>query len=129
MQPETISLAEDPRFEIRESTILGAGKGLFARMALPVGDRLEVLGPRIVADSLEDRCTSYADTHKFRIGNLLIVPFGLAGIANHSIHPNLKKCILGDRVYLETLGPVAAGEELFSEYVPKARMFFEDIEP
>ncbi len=126
MQPDTIQIAEDQRFEVRDSTIVGAGKGLFARIELTGGARLEVFGPRIVADSLEDRCTSFADTHKFRLGNLLIVPFGLAGMANHSNNPNLKKCILGDRVYLETLRPIVAGEELFLAYVPRARIYFED---
>ncbi|MEI6325178.1 MAG: hypothetical protein WCO91_07005, partial [Gemmataceae bacterium] len=94
MRPETIRLAEDQRFEIRASTIIGAGKGLFARIELPAGDKLEVFGPRIAADSVEDTCTSFADTHKFRLGDQLIVPFGLAGMANHSTHPNVGKCIL-----------------------------------
>lgn len=129
MRPEMIRLAEDQRFEIRASTIIGAGKGLFARIELPAGDKLEVFGPRIAADSVEDTCTSFADTHKFRLGDQLIVPFGLAGMANHSTHPNVGKCILGDRVYLEMLRPILAGEELFLEYVPRARIFFEKCVP
>jgi hypothetical protein len=106
----------DGRFELRGSTIPGAGLGVFARVALPAGATLEVVGVQVRRESVSDRCTHFADHHKFRIGDRLLIPFGFGGLVNHSAAPNLEKVIDGERVYLRTLRPVAAGEELFFRY-------------
>ena len=46
-------LAEtDPRFYVADSTLPGAGRGLFARVALAEGDRLEAVGVLIERDSV-----------------------------------------------------------------------------
>ena len=109
----------DSRFSVAPSSIPGAGRGLFARVALRQGDRLAVIGVRVRRDSVADRCTAYADAYKIRVGDDLLIPCGLAAMVNHSTQPNLTKVIEGDAVFLELLRDVDAGEELcfcYSEY-------------
>jgi hypothetical protein len=107
---------DDPRFLIDRSTIPGAGNGLFTKEPLAEGDRLEVLGVLVPADSPSDACTSYANRHKFRVRELLLIPLGYGGIVNYSGSPNMKKVIEGHRVYLQALRPIDRGEELFFKY-------------
>lgn len=111
----------DDRFELRPSTVPGAGLGVFARTELPAGAALEVIGVLVRRESVSDRCTHYADHHKFRVGEKLLIPVGYGGLVNHSAEPNLEKVIDGERVLLRTLRPVAAGEELFFRYPDAAR--------
>jgi hypothetical protein len=117
--PAAVVNETDERFYVAASTIPGAGSGLFARIPLSAGARLEVIGVLVLADSVSDRCTTYADTHKFRVGHRLLIPLGYGGMVNHSLTPNLEKVIEGDHVFLQAMRGVAAGEELFfcySEY-------------
>jgi len=106
----------DDRFELRLSTIPGAGLGVFARVDLPAGAMLEVIGVLIGRESVSDRCTHFADHHKFRIGDKLLIPAGFGGLVNHSRTPNLEKVIEGDRIFLRAVRVLTAGEELFFEY-------------
>ncbi len=110
----------DDRFVLRPSAIPGAGMGVFARVELPAGTKLDVLGIRVKRDSLSDRCTHFADHHKFRIGDELLIPLGLGGLVNHSTDPNLEKVIDGVRVYFAAKRPIAAGEELYFRYPDSA---------
>jgi hypothetical protein len=114
----------DGRFYVDASTIPEAGNGLFAKVPLAQGERLEVIGVLLQPDSLTDRCTHYADQHKFRAGDYLLIPMGFGGMANHSSTPNLVKVVEGDRVYLQTLRDVPAGEELFFTYSDYAQERF-----
>ena len=111
----------DERFYVDHSTIPGAGRGLFAGVALRAGDRLAVVGVRLRRDSLSDRCTSYADEYKFRAGDFVLIPCGLASMANHSAAPNLVKVIEGQDVFLQLLRDVPAGDELCFTYSAYAR--------
>ncbi|QJW95644.1 hypothetical protein FTUN_3198 [Frigoriglobus tundricola] len=112
----------DSRFEVRPSGVPGAGAGLFARVDLPAGAELEVVGVLVERDSPPDFCSHFADCHKFRVGEKwLLVPLGFGGMVNHSDAPNTTHHVRGDRVFLRTLRPVAAGEELFLCYAPAAR--------
>jgi hypothetical protein len=110
----------DTRFFIASSGIPGAGQGLYARVPLAAGDELRVIGVLVAADSTSDRCTSYADEYKFRVGDKLLIPVGYGGMVNHSAEaPNMQKVVVGDVVILRTLRPITAGEELsfcYSEY-------------
>ena len=110
----------DDRFELRVSTISDAGLGVFARVPLPAGATLEVIGLLVDRNSLSDRCTHFADHHKFRVGEKLLIPAGFGGLVNHSSEPNLEKVIEGDRVFLRTVRPIAAGEELVFRYPDSA---------
>ena len=114
----------DSRFSVAPSSIPGAGRGLFARVALRQGDRLAVIGVRVRRDSVADRCTAYADAYKIRVGDDLLIPCGLAAMVNHSTQPNLTKVIEGDAVFLELLRDVDAGEELCFCYSDYARERF-----
>lgn len=107
---------DDTRFRVDRSKVPGAGHGLFASEALAPGTRLEVIGPLIRADTPSDRCTSYADQYKFRVGDFLLIPLGHAAMVNSSETPNMRKVIEDGRVYLEALRPIESGEELFFSY-------------
>ena len=114
----------DQRFSVGPSTVPGAGLGLFARVRLRAGDRLAVIGVLVRRHSLADQCTGYADQYKYRAGDCVLIPCGVAAMANHSSHPNLEKVIEGEAVFLELLRDVDAGEELFLAYSEYARERF-----
>lgn len=114
----------DERFCAAPSTVRGAGDGLFARVPLRAGDRLAVIGAVVRRDSVSDRCTAYADAYKFRAGDLLVIPCGIAALANHSPTPNLEKVVEGGAVFLQLLRDVDAGEELCFAYSEYARERF-----
>lgn len=111
----------DERFYAAPSTIPGAGRGLFARVPLQAGDQLVVLGVLVPRDSASDRYTDFADEYKFRVGDCLLIPCGIAAIANHSSQPNLTKVVHGEAVFLELMRDVDAGEELCFAYSEYAR--------
>jgi hypothetical protein len=115
----------DKRVYIAPSTLPGAGKGLFAKVAFAKGESLEVIGVLVPSKSITDRCTYYADTYKFRAGRYLLIPTGYGGIANHSSLPNMKKVVKGLRVYLRALRRIDKDEELlyiYSRYAQKQFM-------
>jgi hypothetical protein len=111
----------DSRFYAAPSTIPGAGQGLFARVPLPAGERLTVLGVLVMRGSPSDRYTAFADEYKLRVGDYLLIPCGLAAMANHSSQPNLTKVVDGDALFLELTRAVEAGEELCFAYSEYAR--------
>ncbi len=107
----------DSRFELKPSTIPGAGLGVFARVDLAPGDELEIVGILVPRDSVADRCTHFADGHKFQVGNdHLLIPCGFGGMVNHAHDPNMFRVVKGERVVLQVLRSIRAGEELFHRY-------------
>ncbi len=114
----------DERLYIADSTISGAGKGLFAKAPLAAGETVEVIGVLIPATSVSDECTRYADPYKFRVGDSLLIPVGYGAIANHSSAPNMEKVVEGQRVYLRALRPIRKGEELVFMYSDYAQTRF-----
>jgi hypothetical protein len=109
----------DDRFYAAPSTIAGAGQGLFARIPMKAGDRLEVIGVLVPKGSASDGYTAFADAYKLRCGDYLLIPCGIAALANHSAAPNMAKVADADAVFLELLRDVEAGEELcfgYSDY-------------
>lgn len=118
-----IAAESDPRFYLAESAIPSAGRGLFAKAPLAAGDLLRVIGVMVPADTISDDCTRFADAYKFRVGASLLIPVGFAAMVNHSARaPNMEKVVIDNTVFLRTLRPVEAGEELlfcYSEYAQK----------
>ena len=120
-------LIDEPedRFYVADSTIPDAGNGLFTRQAMRKGDRFEVIGVLVRRDSLSDKCTHFCDHHKFRIGeDLLLIPMGIGGMANHSLTPNLEKVFEGERLYLQLTEDVSADTEVFFTYAAYAQEAF-----
>ena len=94
---------------------------MFAKAPLAEGDRLQVHGVLIRADSVSDQCTAYADAYKFRVGDDLLIPLGYGAMVNHSADPNLEKVIEGEQVYLRALRPIREDEELLFCYSENAQ--------
>jgi hypothetical protein len=124
--PDAMLILDEPdnRFYSAPSTIPGAGQGLFARVALQAGDRLAAVGVLVRRGSAADTYTGFADEYKFRAGDYLLIPCGLAAMANHSAQPNATKVVEGEAVFLELLRNVDAGEELCFAYSDYARERF-----
>ncbi len=114
----------DPRLHVRKSTLHAAGRGLFAKKAMPRGEKILVQGVLIRRGSAVDRNTRYADAYKFRVGDYLLIPLGNGAMANHSSKPNLEKVVEGKTVYLRALRPIKAREELFFRYSTYAQKRF-----
>jgi len=85
---------DDDRFYIKESTIKGAGKGLFAKKKINKGEFLPITGVMVRRGGVADQCTYFFNAYKFAanvkrkgnlvdMGNYTIVPLGYAGIVNH----------------------------------------------
>ena len=120
----------ETRFYVADSTISGAGNGLFTKATMRMGDRFEVIGVLVRRDSLSDKCTHFCDHHKFRVGeDLLLIPMGIGGMANHSLTPNLAKVFEGERVFLQLTQDVAADTEVFFTYTEFAQEAFGLLEP
>jgi SET domain len=119
-------LAEsDPRFYVADSALPGARRGLFAGVPLAAGDELHVIGVVVPANTTSDECTRFADEYKIRVGDALLIPLGFGGMVNHSSQaPNMEKVLVGNAVYLRTLRPIAAGEELLFRYSEYAQTRF-----
>jgi SET domain-containing protein len=113
-------------FYIKKSTIPKAGKGLFARRAIALGEMWQVHGVTVPRNSPTNECTRYADAYKFRIRNHLLIPTGYSALINHSFKPNLKKVVKGRKLFLSALDPIRPGQELFFCYHTYAqKRFFE----
>ena len=101
----------DDRFYIKDSTIEGAGRGVFARRKISKGERLDVDGVLVERDSAADSCTAYVNAYKFAAtvvhlacggfdsGKFLILPTGFGGMVNHTNNETLQNVGI---VYLES---------------------------
>jgi uncharacterized protein len=101
------------------------GKGVFARVPIPVGVRLiEYRGKRItnaVADALypEDPEVPY-HTFLFAIDGDVVIDAGRGGNMsrwiNHSCDPNCDAVVDEGRVWIQSIRDIAPGEELTYDY-------------
>lgn len=119
-----------PRFVTRRSTI--HGKGVFARVDLAAGELLmEYRGRRITreqATALDAALTRSGHTFLFTVNDNTLIDGSVGGNSarwmNHACEPNCLAQIhvnidgdeARDRVLIETLRPVRAGEELTFDY-------------
>lgn len=122
----------DTRFYIKESTVPKAGRGLFAKERLKKGDYLEIIGMIVKENSVADDCTAYGNNYKFQANpdsmKFKVVPFGYAGIVNHSqdkhkrnveiafIGTSVKRSPWGTGVVYRFTRDIAKDEELLTDY-------------
>lgn len=123
----------DTRFYIAPSTLNHAGNGCFAKQPLKKDDWLEVIGVYVKSGGIADFCTEYGKRYKFAGSakqDAKIVPFGFAGIINHTDDPSLQNCRLehakslnkrsqhaGQTIY-RFLRDIEPNEELLGNYGP-----------
>ena len=119
-----------PRFATRRSPI--HGRGVFARVDLPAHEHLlEYRGARIGrerAAELDRELTEAGHTFLFTVNDTTLIDGSVGGNSarwmNHSCEPNCLAQVhvnidgdeSRDRVLIETLRPVRAGEELTFDY-------------
>lgn len=118
------------QLELRKSTIKGAGLGVFAKEDLLPGYIINVIGLSVSRGGIHDKCTSFANSHKFVINkNTLLIPYGFGGMVNHSDNPNMEKVVDKklDMITLITTRAIKAGEELFWKYLAKEVAKFKGV--
>ena len=76
----------DNRFYVRESTLPDAGLGLFARVKIPKGSFIEIIGVMVKRGSVADQCTRFAENYKFAASDkdYCLIPMGYGGMVNHA---------------------------------------------
>jgi hypothetical protein len=109
------------RFVVRSSGI--HGKGVFATTRIPAGTRLiEYKGRRLTEAQVDKRYANDDDPHTFlfALDDGMVIDATLGGNSarwiNHSCAPNCEAVDDGDRIYIETLRAIRAGEELSYNY-------------
>ena len=112
-----------PFFEIRPSPI--HGRGAFATRRIRKGTRLiEYTGERLTPSAADarydDDCGEPPHVLLFIVDRRTVIDAGVGGnearYVNHSCEPNCEAVTEKQRVYLEALRPIAAGEELAYDY-------------
>ena len=102
---------------IRSSAIHAAG--CYTTTAIPKGRRVaEYTGPRVTKEEADE---AYADsfiTYLFGLGNGDIVIDGhcTSMFINHSCDANCETSEIRGRVYIKSIRPIAAGEEITYDY-------------
>ena len=102
---------------IRSSAIHAAG--CYTTTAIPKGCRVaEYTGPRVTKDEADKAYADSPITYLFGLGNGDIVIDGhcTAMFINHSCDPNCETSEIRGRVYIKSLRPIAAGEEITYDY-------------
>jgi SET domain-containing protein len=109
------------RFVVRSSGI--HGKGVFATTRIPAGTRLiEYKGKRLTEAQVDKRYANDDSPHTFlfALDDGMVIDATLGGNSarwiNHSCAPNCEAVDDGDRIYIETLRAIRAGEELSYNY-------------
>jgi SET domain-containing protein len=113
-----------PPIRVRRSKIHGTG--VFATRAIPKGVRLvEYVGER-VSHAEADRRYAHKpadDNHTFlfTVDARTVIDGGRGGndarFINHSCDPNCETVVEDRRIYIETIRPIAPGEEIAYDYM------------
>ena len=106
---------------VKKSSVEGAGKGVFAKVDLPKGARVAEYTGVVCRDEdyAYDNEGDYVILFSIGKGRVIDPRKGNAGVAhfiNHSCEPNCHAFQEGDRIFIETLRRMKAGEELFYNY-------------
>jgi hypothetical protein len=122
---------DDNRFYIKESTLPNAGLGCFAKILIPKGDWLEIIGVYVKTGGIADKCTHYAKRYKFAGSPKMdakIVPMGFGGMVNHSSDSKVQNVVLeycaglskrsshSGQVIYRALRDIQPDEELIGNY-------------
>ena len=113
MPPKSAS----PRFLIRSSAIHAAG--CYTLYPITRGARInEYDGPRLSKESAVDRYADRDITYLFGFGGKgdVIDGFGTAMFLNHSCAPNCETVERNQRIFIQAIRDIAAGEELLYMY-------------
>jgi len=132
----------DHRYNVKKSTIPGAGLGLFAKVPLKKGDCLELVGAQVPIQSITDIATYYAGKYKFAATDKdptrYVIPMGYAAFVNHCQEKQNVQIVAakgrspknpnsGQIVYL-FLRDIEPDEELLGDYGPKWEETFRWLE-
>jgi len=101
----------NPDVEVRASTI--DGRGLFARRPFHAGERVLVLGGRLIDDQELAQLAPQSSLAIEEGLNLMQAGDDVARFGNHSCNPN---CWMSDEITVVTRRDVAKGEELTQDY-------------
>ena len=121
--PSKARSAKPPAFRLRRSPVHGSG--LFAARTIAKGERIiEYVGERISQKEADRRHASKdaedGHTFLFTIDARTVIDAGVGGndsrFINHSCAPNCEVYSIDKRLFVESLRPVAKGEELAYDY-------------
>ena len=106
---------------VAKSSVPGAGRGVFARKDIPGGTRVAEYTGKVCRDAeyAQEDEGDYVVLFAIGRGRVLDPRKGNASVArwiNHSCDPNCAATREGDRIFIGTLRPLRAGEELFYNY-------------
>ena len=106
---------DDGRFYIGDSGIAGAGNGLFARVSLSRGDRLEVIGVLVKPARFPTSATTTPTSISSRVEDRCCYPAGLTAAwpTTRLERPTCKRSSKATRCSWRPAGRIGAGEELF----------------
>jgi uncharacterized protein len=102
---------------IRSSSIHAAG--CYTTAPIPKGVKVvEYTGPRLSKKQADKQYENSSITYLFGVGDgtRVINGHGMAMFINHSCDPNCETEELGGRVWIMSIRPIAAGEELTYDY-------------
>jgi hypothetical protein len=113
---------KEPLFVVRDSPI--HGRGVYATRRIRKGTRIaEYLGERISHDEADDRYAAKEDdghTFLFVVNDEVCIDATYDGndarFINHSCDPNCESNIEDDRVFVDAIRTIEAGEELGYDY-------------
>lgn len=115
--------ASEPMFEVRASAI--QGRGLFARRFIAEGTRVIEYAGELISEAEGDRRYDEGamDRHLtflFALSDGRCIDGASQGnearFANHSCEPNCEAVEEDGRIWIESIRPIAAGEELTYDY-------------
>ena len=113
----------EPLYEVRPSAI--QGQGLFARRPIAEGTRIIEYAGELISEAEGDRrydesAMQRHQTYLFALSDGRCIDGASQGnearFANHSCEPNCEAVEDDGRIFIESIQPIAAGEELTYDY-------------
>jgi len=100
----------------------GAGRGVFARKRIEVGDEVERC-PMLITDGEQaEALTLGADGYVFGWGTgSTALALGYGSLYNHSYQPNAETLETPDELVITALRPIEVGDEIFINYMGTAQ--------